>query len=300
MVALGVAMQCGVVAPARAQEKPPAAQASLFAYGSTVPLGVKEAGAQKIEGGVVRDVTFNALAGRDVRAYVVQPEGKGPFAGVLWVHWLGEPETTNRTEFLKEASALASRGIVSVLVDAMWAAPDFFGKRNPDLDYENTIRQVVALRRGMDLLVSQPGVDASRVGFVGHDYGGMYGMLMAGADQRAKTYVYVAVVPSLSDWAFLGPQPKSKVEYLRKNAAFELTESLRLVKNATTLLQFGAKDVYVSRASTSVVAAAARTKDRRFYETGHDMNLPQIVEERDAWLLRELGLTQGPAPYARK
>ena len=52
--------------------------------------------------------------------------------------------------------------------------------------------------------------DKTRLGFVGHDYGGMYGMLTAGLDRRARTYVYVAVAPSLNHWAFFGRQPRSK------------------------------------------------------------------------------------------
>jgi pimeloyl-ACP methyl ester carboxylesterase len=210
---------------------------------------------------------------------------------VLWIHWLGDPETTNRSQFLNEAVKLASQGVASVLVDAMWSTaidPDWFGKRVPEEDYGNSIRQVIALRRAMDILVSQPNVDRTRVGLVGHDYGGMYSMMMAGVDPRAKAYVYVAVVPSLNDWAFLGPQPKSKAAYLRQNAMLELTDYLRQVKNATTFLQFGTKDIYVSRVDTGIVANAAGTKNRKFYETDHAMNLPEIVADRDAFLLKEL------------
>jgi dienelactone hydrolase len=281
------------------------AQRALFKYDASVPLGVVEKGVEKKEGAVVRDITFNALAGKEVAAYVVTPEGTGPFAAVLWVHWLGEPETTNRTQFLNEAVKVAPQGVVSVLVDAMWSTarnPEWFGKRVPEEDYENSIRQVIALRRAMDLLLSQPNVDKARVGIVGHDYGGMYGMMMAGVDQRAKTQVYVAVVPSLNNWAFLGPQPKSKVEYVKQNAPLELTDYLRQSsKTATTLLQFGSKDVYVSRVDTGIVARAAGIlpKDigqlRKIYDAGHEMTLPEIAADRAAWLTKELGLTRPTA-----
>jgi len=115
---------------------------------------------------------------------------------------------------------------------------------------------------------------------------------MAGVDQRAKAYVYVAVVPSLNDWAFLGPQPKSKAAYLRQNAQLELTDYLRQVKNASTFLQFGTKDVYVSRVDGGIIANAAGTKNRKFYEADHDMHLPEIAADRAAFLLKELGLTR--------
>lgn len=274
------------------------AQRALFQYDNATPLGVTEKGVEPRAGVSVRDVTFNALLGKDIAAYIVTPEGKGPFAAVLWVHWLGEPETTNRTQFLNEAVSLASKGVVSVLVDAMWSTavnPDWFGKRVPDEDYGNSIRQVIALRRAMDLLLSQPGVDKTRVGLVGHDYGGMYSMMMAGVDQRLKAQVYVAVVPSLNDWAFLGPQPKSKSAYLRQNSMLELTDYLRQVRNVPAFLQFGTKDVYVSRVEGGMVANALGTKNRKLYETDHAMTLPEIAADRDAFLLKELGV----APAAK-
>ena len=98
-----------IATPAIGQTDDFAAQRALFNYDAAVPLGVVEKGVEKREGVPIRDVTFNALMGRDIAAYIVTPEGKGPFAAVLWVHWLGEPETTNRTQFLNEAVKLASR-----------------------------------------------------------------------------------------------------------------------------------------------------------------------------------------------
>lgn len=273
------------------------AQRSLFDYDAAVSLSVVEKGVEQRDGVAIRDITFNALTGKDLAAYIVTPPGKGPFPAVLWVHWLGEPETTNRTEFLNEAVKLAGQGVMSVLVDAMWSSavkPDWFSKRVPEEDYGNSIRQVIALRRAMDLLLAQPAVDQARVGVVGHDYGGMYSMMMAGVDQRAKAYVYVAVVPSLNDWAFLGPQPKSKTEYIRQNAPLELTDYLRQVKNASTFLQFGTKDVYVSRVDSGIIANAAGTKNRKFYEADHAMNLPEIVADRAAFLLKELAPASAP------
>ena len=268
------------------------AQAALFRYDPAADLKVEEAGVEKQGTVSVHDIRFTPVPGAEpVKAYIVVPEGKGPFAGVLWVHWLGEPATTNRTQFLKEAVDLAPKGMVSLLVEGMWSAPDWYGKRVPEQDYDHSIRQVVALRRAMDLLLSRPDVDKARVGYVGHDYGGMYGMMANGVDRRARTYVYIAVVPSLNDWAFFARQPVSKAAYLRQNAPLELTDYLRQVKNASTLFQFANKDVYVSRADTQVVMGAASTpKERRFYEADHGMTVPEAVADRDAWLLKELGL----------
>ena len=265
------------------------ASASLFAYTQNSPLSVKEVSAENRGDVTIRDITFVPRpGGREVKAYVVVPAGNGPFAGILWVHWLGE-EKSNRTQFLDEAVELAPKGVVSVLVDAMWSEPRWFGTRIPEKDYENSIRQVIELRRALDLLLSQPQVDKARVGYVGHDFGAMYGMLMAGVEKRVKTYVFIAATQSLNDWAFLGPQPKSKAAYLKQNASLELTDYLRQSTNASKFFQFGKADFYISQADAAVVfAAASQPKQRKMYEVSHQMELKEIMVDRDNWLIKEL------------
>lgn len=267
-----------------------AARKALFRYNDAVPVTVKEVSSEQRGDVTVRDVTFSPSPGREVKAYLVVPKGDGPFAGILWVHWLGE-EKSNRAQFLDEAVELAPKGAVSLLVDGMWSEPEWFGKRVPEKDYENSIRQVIELRRGLDLLLSLPNVDKTRVGFVGHDFGAMYGMLMAGVDTRVNTFVFIAATQSLNDWAFLGPQPKSKADYLKQNSNLELTDSLRQVKNASKFFQFGKDDFYVSRADGAVLfAATPEPKQRKMYDAGHKMELSEIAKDRDEWLVKQLKL----------
>jgi hypothetical protein len=107
----------------------------------------------------------------------------------------------------------------------------------------------------------------------------------------------VATAPSLSHWAFFANQPRSKVEYLRQNAVLELTDALRRVKNASTLFQFGTRDAYVSRADTAVLLGATQgPKERKLYDAEHDMALPQVAADRDAWLIKELIPPPAAAP----
>ena len=267
-----------------------AARTGLFRYNDRSPVTVKEVSTEQRGDATVRDITFAPAPGREVKAYLVVPQGNGPFAGILWVHWLGE-EKSNRTQFLDEAVELAPKGAVSLLVDAMWSAPEWFGKRVPEKDYENSIRQVIELRRALDLLLSQSNVDKTRIGFVGHDFGAMYGMIMAGVDQRINTFVFIAATQSLNDWAFLGPQPKSKAAYLKQNANLELTDYLRQVRNASKFFQFGKTDFYVSPADAAVLfAAATQPKERKMYEAGHKMESSEIVKDRDEWLVKQLKL----------
>ena len=267
-----------------------AGRTAIFRYNNNSPVTIREVSSEQRGDVTVRDITLSPGPGREIKAYLVVPKGNGPFAGILWAHWLGE-EKSNRTQFLDEAVELAPKGAVSLLVDAMWSAPQWFGKRIPEKDYENSIRQVIEFRRALDLLLSQANVDKTRIGFVGHDYGAMYGMLMAGVDRRINTFVFIAATQSLNDWAFLGPQPKSKAAYLKQNSNLELTDYLRQVRNASKFFQFGKGDFYVSQADAAILfAAATEPKQRKMYEASHKMESNEIVKDRHEWLVKQLKL----------
>jgi dienelactone hydrolase len=219
---------------------------------------------------------------------------------VLWVHWLGEPVTTNRTEFLDEATALAARGVVSVLVDAMWAKPRWYRDRVLEEDAATSIGQVVALRRALDLLLAQAGVDRTRVALVGHDYGGMYGAIVAGVVGRARTHVLIAATASLLDWAFFyGKKPVSMETYRREHEALSLCDHLAGAGTVSFFFQFAEKDEYVPLAKAQALfAAPTGVKQMSVYGgAGHEMEGPAAIRaDRTAWLVRELGIGGGPTP----
>lgn len=91
--------------------------AGLFDYERSIGFDLKEESAKEQEGVTIRDVNYAATTqqrGR-VKAYLVQPGGKGPFAGVLFFHWYGRPNG-NRDQFLNEAVSLAKQGTTSLLI----------------------------------------------------------------------------------------------------------------------------------------------------------------------------------------
>jgi hypothetical protein len=172
---------------------------AIFDYDHSAPLNLQEVGREIRDGALIRDITFSPTD-KPVKAFLVTPvSGNGPHAAILYVHWLGEPKTTNRTEFLEEATTLARHGVIALLVDTMWAEPNWYKNRIPEEDYGHAIRQVIELRRAMDLLLSQPGIDLQRVGTVAHDFGAMYGIVASSLDRRAKTYVFMAGIPHFTD-----------------------------------------------------------------------------------------------------
>lgn len=266
---------------------------TLFDYDRHAPFDVKEIGTETRDGAVVRDLTFVGTKA-PIKAYLITPaHGAGPHAAVLWVHWLGEPETTNRTQFLPEAVALASRGVVSLLGEGMWANPKWWDGRKLETDLAEGINQVVELRRAMDLLLSQPNVDAARFAVVGHDFGAMYASIASALDGRAKTFVFAAPTPRMSNWYLLGRklEPAALVAYKAELRPIDPVEWIAKLAPKPVFFQFASNDRYVpARHAAEYYAAALPRKVMATYDTTHDMHLATVIEDRAAWLVRELGL----------
>jgi dienelactone hydrolase len=264
---------------------------SIFAYDRSIPFNLQESGREIRGNAVVRDCTFVPVD-RAVKAYLVTPTANsGPSAAILYVHWLGEPKTTNRTEFLDEAVALAGRGVVSLLVDTMWSEPKWYESRVPEEDYTHSVRQVIELRRAMDLLLAQPGIDPKRVAFVGHDFGMMYGLVAEALDHRAKTCVLMTGVPHFIDWFLYAQKPKDPVSYRSQIAPLDPVNYVAHLEPAPVFFQFAAKDEYVSAAQAAEFFAAAKPrKQMAVYNAGHDLHTAEAAADRVAWLGRELEL----------
>ena len=112
------------------------AQDSPFAHDAAADLVIEHQGEATREGARIIDLTFAADPADPTvrtRAYLVLPAAEVPSGsapGILWGHWLGEPETTNRTQFLPEAVTWARRGAVSVLTEARVVVEDWRWKYN--------------------------------------------------------------------------------------------------------------------------------------------------------------------------
>lgn len=251
----------------------------------------------QIERGVeIRKISFpGEAATHPITGALVTPKGEAKSAGILWVHWLGEPATTNHTEFLDEAIAMASKGVTSLLVDAMWSKPKWYDSRIPEEDHAHALREVDELKGAMDLLLAQPGVDPKRIAIVGHDYGGMFASLLLARDHRAKACVLIAVTPDLMDWAFYGPKPKDEVQYRAQHRDLDIPAALASAKGTSFLLQFARTDEYVPEAKAKAyLDATPEPRTWKVYEgAGHEMTQPETIrKDRQAWLMQVLGLSR--------
>jgi pimeloyl-ACP methyl ester carboxylesterase len=241
----------------------------------------------------LEDVVYrNSLGEYDV-AYRVCPAGKkSGQAAVLFVHWL-EPEapTSNRTQFLDEAVKLAGKGACGLLVQAMWGGPDWFQQRDPGKDRTATVRQGTRLRDALEFLLETPGVDPARVAYVGHDFGGMFGAVLAGTERRVKVWAFQAATPRWHEWYLLGRRLEGPE---REKVAAQMADMdpVRKVAEAqgSFLFQFGTADRFVPRErAEEFYQAAPEPKKVLYYEAGHGLNA-QSASDRMAWLQDKLGL----------
>jgi dienelactone hydrolase len=264
--------------------------ASVFSYDASRPLDLRIARTWREGTTTFEDATFASPFGRRIHAEIVLPPGTAMHPGVLFVHWLGDVKTTNLTEFLPDARSLAGHGVASVLVDAMWAQPGWFDKvRSTETDYEQSIRQVVDLRRALDLLVAQPHVDSNDIAYVGHDFGAMYGAVLSGLDGRPKCYVLMAGVPTFSEWYLLGTPPKNKPAYVAQMRPLDPPGYLARSSARCFLFQDALKDQYVPVSEAqSFAAPAPGERGILFYRSDHGLADPEIMTDRLSWLTTRL------------
>src|SRR5262249_29728997 len=208
-------------------------------------------------------------------------------------HWLGDPATTNRTEFLDEAVELAQLGAVSLLVDTLWSQPAWYKQRAMDSDPEAFTAQGGSLRRGLDLLVQERGVDPGKLAVVGHDFGGMTGMLAAAADGRPRCHVLLALTPRFEHWMFYDPKkkPTDEQDYRRRLAALDPIDALPALEGAL-LIQLAREDFSVPPDQIEAWRQALGSRgELRTYPTSHAMEASQVRTDRDEFLRRTLGVT---------
>ncbi len=228
-------------------------------------------------------------------AELIRPEGETPCAAILYVHWY-EPEApdSNRSQFVEEATEMAKRGAACMLIETMWSDPDFFLKRTQDDDLQNSIQQVVDIRRAMDFLLEQPDVDPKRFAYVGHDFGGMYGVLTGSLDKRPTHYVIMAATPRFPDWYLYAPklEGKEREAFIGHMAEIDPVTHVRNLSPAPILFQFATDDFHVPRERAEEFFAAAREpKEIRWYQAGHGLN-EEARQERMAWLTNSLSLSE--------
>lgn len=251
-------------------------------------------GVTKEDGYEKRLFVFQTSFGFRRTAELFLPEGVGPFPAILYVHWY-EPEShhSNRGQFVNEAIEMAKSGVICLTVETMWSDPDFFMKRTQADDMQNSTEEVVNIRRFMDFLLSQPNMDSNRFAYVGHDFGGMYGILAGSLDKRPTHYVIMAATPRFSDWYLYAPKLEgaARGKFIHEMAEIDPIAHIPNLSPAPILFQFGNDDFHVPLERVGEFFAAARgPREKKVYASGHGLN-EEAANDRKMWLKHKLNIT---------
>jgi dienelactone hydrolase len=277
-----------------------------FDYDRNGPLNIREDKKEERDGVSVIELSYDSPRGGRVPATLVEPSGKGPFAGILFGHWM-MPRSSfrNRKEFLDEAVLLARSGTVSLLTDAPMVRPGFVaekeGLKAEVQNAEASRQQVIDFRRGLDLLLAR-GVDPARIAFVGHSYNGHTGGLLAGVEKRIGSFVLMA--GELADEEYIFDSTALDVtQFRQKNGDKALREFFQQYAfddpvhfighsaPASVFLQFGDADQGIpEKMARGYFARFAEPKKIAFYKAGHALNR-EAREERIGWLAERLKLS---------
>ncbi|MEO8028073.1 MAG: prolyl oligopeptidase family serine peptidase, partial [Bryobacteraceae bacterium] len=258
------------------------------------PLDVRVLQTEKQSGAEIRDLTFAGANGKRIAAFLVLPSGTASAAGTLYVHWYDSAEpTSNRYEFLDEAIAMARHGMISLLPETMWSDPNWYPSRVQADDFKNSVEQVKDLRRALDVLTAEPRVDKDRIALVGHDFGGMYGVVTAAVDSRIKAFTLMASTTSFSDWYTYGKfrlEGEAREKYVAQMAPLDPVAHIAKLK-VPVLMQFANFDFYVPRDKINAFRkAVAKPNPLWLYEAGHGLDW-QAERDRKAFLIDKLHLS---------
>jgi pimeloyl-ACP methyl ester carboxylesterase len=189
--------------------------------------------------------------------------------------------TSNRKEFLSEAIALAPTGAVSLLIDAPQARPGVKPTPNTAL----VTRQVIDLRRGIDLLLTRSDVDPKRIAYVGHSWDAGTGAILDAVDKRIATFVFMSGPQSNRQYILFSDSPRmvsarkamdvTKVEQtMEANAWADPGAYATDLGPAPALFQYGLQDEewVPLKDAKDYFAMSSGPKENKFYDCGHALN----------------------------
>ncbi len=285
----GVAAGCGgSSAHARSPQRP------LFSYDRSQPLAFVDRGRVNQDYPIaVDDVSYTS--GKDrIQAYLVRPQkARGRLPAVVYLHGA----QGDRTELLVQSTWLAARGALALVITApSTASQEPAGLKGvPFLGWEQQIqaRDVIAIRRAVDLLASRKDVDPSRIGFVGWSSGSHTGGILAGVEPRLRAVVLMSGgVAPVAVYAALA-RPEQRPSIRRYLGSIDPLAFLPRARPGSLFLQDGQQDAIVPRKALLTFAhAAPKGTLLKWYVAGHGLN-NAAYRDQLAWLAAKLRIV-GP------
>ena len=260
------------------------AEKARFKYDPHAPLDVQEVGVEHRAGVSIHDISYASPKGGRVPAYLVVPDGRGPFAGIVWGHWYwATSEFANRKEFLEEAVTLAPAGVISLLTTGPIGRPGYEQPKSPFTDESAAymIQQVIDMRRAADLLLARKDVDPKRLAYVGHSYNASVGAILSGIEKRFKAFVLMAGALSFEVDRRTTPYQNIRNRMgadkfdavLAKYAFLDPGRYVAHASPAVVFLQYATKEDFITpEVSRQYADVVSDPKQYKVYEAPHALN----------------------------
>ena len=246
----------------------------------------------------VHDVSYSSGADT-VDAFLAVPPGEGSRPAVVYVHGAG----STRDSMIGPALWLAARGAVTLAITAPSSSaatsedPSPLGRLEGQRALE--IRDVIAIRRAVDLLALRDDVDPDRLGYVGWSAGARAGAILSGVESRLHSLVLISGGSApVSEFVAAAPvEIRSRVEETMSSI-----DPLRYIAQArpgSLLLQAGRRDtVILQRALQALIDAAPAQTRVLWYEAEHALG-PVAYRDHMQWLEEQLEFEGPPVPGAK-
>jgi predicted esterase len=266
------------------------ANTPLFAelsFGSMVTM----VGVETKPGAKVYDISWPASreVWKTTTAFAVIPDNSPAGPGIVYFHQLGMQR--DRKQFLGEALLLAKSGVRSILINGN--APWSEGWKGTVEDAQMIDAQLADLDIAIDILKKIPGTDPERLGFVGHDYGAMFGALLYARPSPIKAFALIAGAPEFADWIvyFNATAAQDKPAYTKLLGNRNPLAALAKSTGIPVLLQFYEFDTFINKTRADELIAVAKDATAQFIPgTSHNGIALKGKDSRLAWLLPLLGI----------
>lgn len=300
-IVVTVALLLGICVCMHAQGTAALDPEKVFAHDASKSLNYREGKTETLRGGErVIEISYDSPKIGRVPGYLVVPRGKGPFAGIVYMHW-GQG---NKGEFLSEAIDMAARGLsVGMTIDAPYWRPDVpppAKGKEAEAERDGYIQMVTDLRRAVDVLMQRKDVDPNRIGYVGHSLGATWGGPLAAVEKRIKVFVLMGGLPKVPpDWdddsfyARVQRASTPRAQFDKEAAVMKPYAPENFVAKtgpAKIYFQWAKYDMYISRHSADeYFQAVGGSKEQRWYDTSHEFNDIASRDDRIRWLMQAIG-----------